>query len=44
MIDKIRNAGKAKVIGVIAILLALAIAIGYARTDTSRCGRRKYRG
>ena len=32
MTDKIRNAGKAKVIGVIAIILALAIAIGYAIT------------
>ena len=32
MIDKIRNAGKSKIIGVIAIILALAIAIGYAIT------------
>ena len=32
MIDKIRSAGKAKIIGVIAIILALAIAMGYVIT------------
>ena len=32
MIDKMRSAGMAKIIGVIAIILALAIAIGYAIT------------